>query len=216
MKDLVAYRNVTLQEAKCFEQWPGLGGVDGDSRTLPRLCFYSRIPMTSQAMLALFPDMPEFHTCIVSLRTFWTLYNSTVRPVIMVNYCLCISYISYIQSYIIYVLYIYFRQKRNLSVHSIAYHVQCLTFWPPLTHILFTRPVFIKVANNKLHWNFFSGSPADTWGRMDRQMDVMKLIGVFRNYTPVPKKTFQFFLLISYSITEIYVLSDWNLVTFSK
>jgi len=75
LKDLVTYRKVTSQEAQCFERWPGLNGADGDSRTLQSLCFYSRTPMTSQAVLALFPSTQEFRICIVSVRTFWTLYT---------------------------------------------------------------------------------------------------------------------------------------------
>jgi len=62
--------NVTSQEAECFEQWPGWDEVNCDGRTLQCLCFYSRTPMTKQAILALSPDIPEFHTWILSLRTF--------------------------------------------------------------------------------------------------------------------------------------------------
>jgi hypothetical protein len=114
----------TSQEAECFGRWPGLNGVDGDSRTLQSLCFYSRTSMTSKAMFALFSDMPEFRTCtcIMSLRTCRVLYNSTV---ITVNNCMHISYVSYTQKYICirciyYMYYIYFRRERNLSVHSVS------------------------------------------------------------------------------------------------
>ena len=86
LKDLVTYRNVTSQEAECFERWPGWDEVNGDGRTLQHLCFYSRTPMTSQAMLALFPDIPEFRTWIVSLRTFSALFTSTVIVLHIVLY----------------------------------------------------------------------------------------------------------------------------------
>ena len=109
LKDLVTYRNVTSQEVECFERWPGWDEVNGDGRTLQRLCFYSGTPMTSQAMHALFPDTPEFGNCIVSLRTFWAVHLT----IIMVNYrvCVCVCVCkTYSTNGVI--LYIYFFDDR--------------------------------------------------------------------------------------------------------
>jgi hypothetical protein len=134
---------------RMFWVWVGLMVTVGRCS----LCFYSRTPMTSKAMFALFPDIPEFGTFIVSFRTFRALYNCTV---IMVNYCVYIPYVSYIQNYIcircIYYMYcIGLGRERNLNLHSVSIIKSTRYFGLSLPTFFFSRLVIIKVANNKFH-----------------------------------------------------------------
>ena len=138
------------------------------------------------------------NSCISTLIENWTyvfrnLLTENSPYYHLLKYLLLLKYPVYIYiyaMYILYVLYIFNEREIWAFILLASYTLKVPDILALLNHILFFRPIFIKVAYNKFHWNFSSGSPADTWGRTD----VTKLIGAFRDCTTAPKTTVQFFV----------------------
>jgi len=80
--------------------------------------------------------------------------------------CMSVNNIQYCTEMLLCCLFVAGNNKTYLGLH-----VKCLTFLSDINHI------FIKTPANKSHGNPSSGSRTDIY--VDKQMDVMELVGPF-------------------------------------